>query len=197
VETDDKVGLKIKYDYLILATGANHSHFGHDEFAAFTPGLQSLADAEGLRNRILEVFEKAEIEDDPERRRALTTFVMVGAGPTGVEIASAIAVMARITLLRDFRRIDPTSAHIILVDVGARLLATFSEKLSEAAMRRLTRLGVDVRLGVAVQVIDEKGVVMGNERVRAKTVVWTGWCRAFACWKVARNRSGPRGPRAD
>jgi len=101
------------------------------------------------------------------------TFVMVGAGPTGIEIASAIAVMARTTLRRDFRRIDPTSADIILVDVGARPLSTFSEKLSEAAMRRLTRLGVDVRLGVAVQVIDEKGVVMGNERVRAKTVVWT------------------------
>ena len=173
VEADERVSLKIRYDYLILATGANHSYFGHDEFAAFAPGLKSLADAEGLRNRILEVFEKAEIEDDPERRRALMTFVMVGAGPTGVEIASAIAVMARTTLRRDFRRIDPTSSHIILVDVGARPLSTFSEKLSEAAMRRLTRLGVDVRLGVAVQVIDEKGVVMGNERVRAKTVVWT------------------------
>jgi len=141
VEADERVSLKIRYDYLILATGANHSYFGHDEFAAFAPGLKSLADAEGLRNRILEVFEKAEIEDDPERRRALMTFVMVGAGPTGVEIASAIAVMARTTLRRDFRRIDPTSAHIILVDVGARPLATFSEKLSEAAMRRLTRLG--------------------------------------------------------
>jgi NADH dehydrogenase len=173
VETDNQVGLKIRYDYLILATGANHSYFGHDEFAAFAPGLKSLADAEGLRNRILEVVEKAEIEDDPQRRRALMTLVMVGAGPTGVEIASAIAVMARTTLRRDFRRIDPTSAHIILVDVGARPLATFSEKLSEAAMRRLTRLGVDVRFGVAVQMIDGKGVVMGNERVRAKTVVLT------------------------
>src|SRR5579859_479779 len=173
VEAADKVGLKIRYDYLIIATGANHSYFGHDEFAAFAPGLKSLADAEGLRNRILEVFEKAEIENDPERRQALMTFVMVGAGPTGVEIASAIAVMARTSLQRDFRRIDPTSAHVVLVDVGARPLATFSEKLSEAAMRRLTRLGVDVRLGVAVQAIDEKGVVMGNERVRANTVVWT------------------------
>jgi len=173
VDANDKVGLTISYDYLILATGANHSYFGHDEFTAFAPGLKSLADAEALRNHILEVFEKAEIEDDPERRQALMTFVMVGAGPTGVEIASAIAVMARTSLRRDFRRIDPTSAHVVLVDVGARPLATFSEKLSEAAMRRLTRLGVDVRLGVAVQVVDEEGVVMGNERVRAKTVVWT------------------------
>ena len=174
VDANDKCGLKISYDYLILATGANHSYFGHDEFGAFAPGLKSLADAEACGTTyILEVFEKAEIEDDPERRQALLTFVMVGAGPTGVEIASAIAVMARTSLRRDFRRIDPTSAHIILVDVGARPLATFSEKLSEAAMRRLTKLGVDVRLGVTVQVVDEEGVVIGNERIRAKTVVWT------------------------
>jgi len=173
VDAGDKVGLKVDYDYLILATGAKHTYFGHDEFAAFAPGLKSLADAESLRNHILEVFEKAEIEDDAERRRALLTFVMVGAGPTGVEIASAIAVMARTSLRRDFRCIDPTSAHVVLVDAGSRPLATFSEKLSEAAMRRLTTLGVEVRLGVAVQVVDEEGVVLGNERIRAKTVVWT------------------------
>jgi NADH dehydrogenase len=173
VDASDKVGLKIDYDYLILATGANHSYFGHDEFATFAPGLKSLADAEALRNHILEVFEKAEIEEDLETRQALMTFVMVGAGPTGVEIASAIAVMARTTLRRDFRRIDPSSVHIVLVDLGARPLATFSEKLSNAAMRRLTKLRIDVRLGAAVQVIDEEGVVIGNERVRAKTVVWT------------------------
>jgi NADH dehydrogenase len=173
IDANDKVGLKIDYDYLILATGANHSYFGHDEFSAFAPGLKSLADAEALRNHILEVFEKAEIEDDLARRQALMTFVMVGAGPTGVEIASAIADMARTTLRRNFRRIDPSSVQIVLVDLGARPLATFSEKLSHAAMRRLTKLRIDVRLGVAVQVIDEDGVVIGNERVRAKTVVWT------------------------
>jgi NADH:ubiquinone reductase (H+-translocating) len=173
VDAGDKVGLKIDYDYLILATGAKHTYFGHDEFAAFAPGLKSLADAESLRSHILEAFEKAEIEDDVEKRRALLTFVMVGAGPTGVEIASAIAVMAQTSLRRDFRRIDPTSAHIVLVDAAARPLPTFSEKLSEAAMRRLTTLGVEVRLGVAVQVVDEEGVVMGNERIQAKTVVWT------------------------
>ena len=173
VDAADKVGLRISYDYLILATGAKHTYFGHDEFSAFAPGLKSLADAESLRNHLLEAFEKAEIEDDVERRRALLTFVMVGAGPTGVEIASAIAVMIRTSLRRDFRRIDPASAQIILVDAGERPLATFSEKLSEAAMRRLTTLGVEVRLGVAVEVVDEEGVVMGNERIRAKTVVWT------------------------
>jgi NADH dehydrogenase len=173
VDANDKVGLRINYDYLILATGANHSYFGHDEFASFAPGLKTLADAEALRNHILEVFEKAEIEDDPEKRQALMTFVMVGAGPTGVEIASAIAVMARTTLRRDFRRIDPSSAHVVLVDLGARPLSTFSEKLSNAAMHRLIKLRIDVRLGLAVQMIDEEGVVIGNDRVRAKTVVWT------------------------
>ena len=173
VDANDKVGLKISYDYLILATGANHSYFGHDEFASFAPGLKTLADAEALRNHILEVFEKAEIEDDPERRQALMTFVMVGAGPTGVEIASAIAVMTRTTLRRDFRRIDPSSAHIVLVDLGARPLSTFSEKLSNAVMHRLTKLRIDVRLGLAVQMIDKEGVVIGNDRIRAKTVVWT------------------------
>jgi NADH dehydrogenase FAD-containing subunit len=173
VDAADKVGLRISYDYLILATGAKHTYFGHDEFSAFAPGLKSLADAESLRSHLLEAFEKAEIEDDVERRRALLTFVMVGAGPTGVEIASAIAVMVRTSLRRDFRRIYQASAQIILVDEGERQVATFSEKLSEAAMRRLTTLGVEVRLGVAVEVVDEEGVVMGNERIRAKTVVWT------------------------
>jgi len=114
VDPNDKCGLKISYDYLILATGANHSYFGHDEFGAFAPGLKSLADAEALRNHILEVFEKAEIEDDPERRQALLTFVMVGAGPTGVEIASAIAVMARTTMRRDFRIRRPLTSFLLM-----------------------------------------------------------------------------------
>ena len=172
VDANDKVA-RISYDYLILATGATHNYFGHDEFAAFAPGLKSLSDAESLRNHLLEVFEKAEIEDDPDRRQALMTFVMVGAGPTGVEMASAIAVMTQTTLRKDFRRIDPESAHIILADMGSRPLATFSEKLSEAASQRLVSLGVDVRLGKPVQAIDGDGVVIGNERIQAKTVVWT------------------------
>ena len=173
VDANDKVGLRISYDYLILATGVGHNYFGHDEFAAFAPGLKSLADAEALRNNILEVFEKAELEPDPERRQVLMTFVIVGAGPTGVEIASAIAVMVRTTLRHDFRRVDPTTARIVLVDLGTRPLAGFSEKLSKVATRRLTDLGIDVRLGAAVRLIDEEGVVIGDERVRAKTVVWT------------------------
>jgi NADH dehydrogenase len=170
--TTDKVA-RISYDYLILATGATHNYFGHDEFAAFAPGLKSLSDAESLRNHLLEVFEKAEIEDDPDRRQALMTFVMVGAGPTGVEMASAIAIMTQTALRKDFRRIDPESAHIVLADMGSRPLATFSEKLSEAARQRLVSLGVDVRLGKPVQSIDGDGVVIGNDRIQAKTVVWT------------------------
>jgi NADH:ubiquinone reductase (H+-translocating) len=173
VDADDRVGIRISYDYLILATGATHSYFGHDEFAAFAPGLKSLSDAEFLRNHLLEVFEKAEIEDDPDRRQALMTFVMVGAGPTGVEMASALAVMTRSTLRKDFRRIDPKSAHIVLADMASRPLGTFSEKLSEAAMQRLVALGVDVHLGKPVQAIDRDGVVIGAERIQAKTVVWT------------------------
>jgi NADH:ubiquinone reductase (H+-translocating) len=173
VDTIDKIELRINYDYLIIATGATHSYFGHDEFSTFAPGLKSLADAEALRNRIIEVFERAEIEDDPVERQALITFVMVGAGPTGVEIASALAVMAQTTLRRDYRRINPTAARIVLVDKGARPLATFSQKLSEAAMRRLTSLGVEVRLGSDVHMIDKEGVIIGSERLRAKTVIWT------------------------
>jgi NADH dehydrogenase FAD-containing subunit len=173
VDVGDKGELKVAYDYLILATGASHSYFGHDEFAAFAPGLKSLSDAEALRNHILEAFEKAEIEDDPDKRQALMTFVMVGAGPTGVEMASAIAILVRTTLRSDFRRIDPKSARIVLADMGARPLATFSEKLSGAAEQRLISLGIDVRLGKAVQTIDEEGVVIGDEKIQARTVVWT------------------------
>src|SRR5246127_4663333 len=173
VDAGDKEALRIEYDYLVLATGATHSYFGHDEFAHFAPGLKSLADAESLRNHILSAFESAETEEDPERRKALMTFVLVGAGPTGVEMASAIAVMAQTTLRKDFRRIDPKSAHIILVDMGKRPLGTFAESLSEAARLRLLQLGVDVRLEKAVQAIDGEGAVVGDERIPSKTVIWT------------------------
>jgi NADH dehydrogenase len=173
VDADDKKQIQVAYDYLVLATGATHSYFGHDEFAHFAPGLKSLADAESLRNHILMAFENAEIEEDPERRKALMTFIMVGAGPTGVEMASAIAVMVRTTLHKNFRRIDPKSAHIVLVDMGKRPLGTFAEELSETARQRLLQLGVDVRLGKAVQSIDADGAVVGDERIPSKTVIWT------------------------
>lgn len=173
VDAGDHNGLRIAYDFLVLATGATHSYFGHDEFAKFAPGLKNLADAEAIRNHILKALEDAETEEDPERRKALMTFVMVGAGPTGVEMASAIAVMVRTTLQRNFRRIDPKSAQIILVDMGKRPLGTFAEQLSEAARLRLSRLGVDVRLERAVQSIDADGAVIGDERIPSKTVIWT------------------------
>jgi len=193
VNSDEKIGLRISYDYLILATGASHSYFGHDEFAAFAPGLKSLSDAEALRNQILRAFEMAEIEEDPDRQKALMTFVMVGAGPTGVEMASAIAILVQTTLRRDFRRIDPKSARIVLADMGARPLATFSEKLSEAAQQRLRLLNIEVHLGEAVQTIDEEGVVIGDEKIPAKTVVWTAGVAPSPAGKwlgVAVDRAG-------
>jgi NADH dehydrogenase len=173
VDADDKKQIQVAYDYLVLATGATHSYFGHDEFAHFAPGLKSLADAESLRNHILVAFENAEIEEDPERRKALMTFIMVGAGPTGVEMASAIAEMVRTTLHKNFRRIEPRSAQIVLVDMGKRPLGTFAEELSETARQRLLQLGVDVRLGKAVQSIDADGAVVGDERIPSRTVIWT------------------------
>ena len=138
----DRSDVPVAYDYLILATGSTHSYFGHDEFEEFAPGMKSLADAVATRNKVLQAFELAEAEEDPKRHRDLLTFVMVGAGPTGVELAGALAVLVRTTLRTDFRRIDPASARIVLAD-GSPVLATFSERLSRAAKRRLENLGVD------------------------------------------------------
>jgi len=172
VSDADRTGVPISYDYLILATGVQHSYFGHDEFEKYAPGLKSLADAVAIRNKILRAFEQAEAEEDPSRHKELLTFVLVGAGPTGVEMASAIAVMVRGSLKREFRRIDPTSARIVLVDMATRPLGTFAPELSEAAKRRLTRLGVEVRLGHGVDLIDEQGAVVEGERISSKTVIW-------------------------
>jgi NADH dehydrogenase len=163
----------IYYDYLVIATGASHSYFGHDEFSRFAPGLKTLGDAVAIRNKILQAFEQAEAEEDPSKHRDLLTFVLVGAGPTGVEMASAIAVLVRTTLRSEFRRIDPTSARIVLVDRASRVLGTFSEELSNKAAARLKRLGVEVRLGNGVDQIDEDGVIVAGERIAARTVIWT------------------------
>src|SRR6202158_4608658 len=142
----DRQNVQLSYDYLILATGAGHSYFGHNEFEQFAPGLKTLADAVAIRNKILQAFEQAEAEEDPSRHRDLLTFVMVGAGPTGVEMAGALAVLVRNTLKSEFRRVRPESARIILLDMAPRVLGTFPDQLSEAAMKRLERLGVEVRL---------------------------------------------------
>ena len=169
----DREGVPIPYDYLVLATGVTHSYFGHNEFEEFAPGLKSLADAVVVRNKMLQAFEQAEAEEDPSRHRDLLTFVLVGGGPTGVEMAGAIAVLVRSTLKSDFRRIDPASARIVLVDRAPRVLSTFSEDLSNAARQRLERLGVEVRLGQSVDRIDADGVVLAGERIVSKTVIWT------------------------
>src|ERR1700756_4425550 len=168
----DRQNVPIAYDYLILATGASHSYFGHNEFAEYAPGLKSLADAEAARNKILQAFETAEAEEDAARHRDLLTFILVGAGPTGVEMASALAIFVRNTLKSDFRRIDPASARIVLVDT-AHVLGTFSESLSKAAKQRLEKLGVEVRLGHSVDQIDANGIVVAGERIASKTVIWT------------------------
>jgi len=163
----------ISYDYLILATGATHSYFGHPEFEKFAPGLKNLGDAAAIRNRILEAFERAEAEEDAGRRREFLTFVLVGAGPTGVEMASAIAELVRSKMGSEFRRIKPESARIVLVDMAPRILNSFSEDLSRAATRRLEKLGVEVRLGKSVDQVDADGVVVAGERFAAKTLIWT------------------------
>jgi NADH:ubiquinone reductase (H+-translocating) len=173
VSTADRENVPLSYDYLVLATGVTHSYFGHNEFEKFAPGLKGLADAEAIRNKILQAFEQAEAEEDPSRHRELLTFVLVGAGPTGVELAGAMAVLVRSTLKSDFRRIDPASARIVLVDRGPRVLGTFSKELSEAAKQRLEKLGVEVRLGQSVEHIDVDGVVVGGERIASKAVIWT------------------------
>jgi NADH dehydrogenase FAD-containing subunit len=173
VDTEDRSGVPVHYDYLILATGVRESYFGHDEFKKHAPGLKTLADAVALRNKILLAFEMAEASEDPARRKDLLTFVLVGAGPTGVEMASAIAVLIKSTLKRNFRRVDPRSARIVVADRSDRVLGAFSPDLSAAAQRRLESLGVELLLGKAVEMIDETGVTIGGQHIQTKTVIWT------------------------
>ena len=169
----DRENVPIFYDYLILATGAGPSYFGHDEFRKHAPSLKSLADAVAVRNKILSAFEQAEAEEDPSRHRDLLTFVLVGAGPTGVEMASAIAILVRNTLQSEFRRINPASARIVLIDQSPRVLGSFSEGLSSAAKKHLEELGVEVLLRGGVDQVDDAGVIVAGERIVSKTVIWT------------------------
>ena len=173
VSDADRQNVPITYDYLVLATGASHSYFGRNEFENFAPGMKSLADAVAARNKILQAFELAEAEEDPSRHRDLLTFVLVGAGPTGVEMAGALAILIKSTLKSNFRRINPALARIVLVDMAPRVLGPFSERLSQAAKRRLEDLGVEVRLGHGVDQIDAHGVVVAGEHIASKTVIWT------------------------
>jgi NADH:ubiquinone reductase (H+-translocating) len=162
----------IDYDILILATGATHAYFGHDDWAVSAPGLKSLKDALRIRQRVLMAFEVAERETDDARRRAWMTFVIVGAGPTGVELAGTLAEVTRQTLARDFRHINTASARVILVEATPRVLGAYTEDLSQAARQQLEKLGVTVWTGMQVTGIDADGVSIGHERIHAHTVIW-------------------------
>ncbi|HSE36916.1 MAG TPA: NAD(P)/FAD-dependent oxidoreductase [Blastocatellia bacterium] len=170
--------LKLKYDYLVLACGARHSYFGHPEWEEYAPGLKTLEQAIEIRRRILSAFENAENEPNPEKQKALLNFVVVGGGPTGVELAGAIADISRTVLVNDFRRIDPSSAKVILVEMLPRLLAPFDEELAEKAKRDLTELGVEVRTSARVERIDNEGVQIGKEFIPSKSVLWAAGVQA-------------------
>jgi NADH:ubiquinone reductase (H+-translocating) len=171
-------GGAVPYDTLILATGARHDYFGHDEWEPFAPGLKTLEDATTLRRRILVAFERAERETDPERRAALLTFVIVGAGPTGVEMAGTIADLARDTLPPDFRNIDTHKTRVVLIEAGPRVLAGFPDDLSAYAQRSLEKLGVEVKLGEPVTECTADGVIYGGKKLEARTIVWAAGVRA-------------------
>jgi NADH:ubiquinone reductase (H+-translocating) len=167
--------IDLPYDYLVLATGSTHSYFGHDDWAPFAPGLKHIADATEIRRRFLLAFERAEVVEDEAERARLLTFVIVGGGATGVEMAGAIAEVARRTLRHDFRRIDPRKSRTILVEAGSRLLPSFPEHLSDYATRSLQKMGVEVELNRTVTGCDAQGVSLGGDggdRIEAATVVW-------------------------
>ena len=171
-------GDTLPYDTLILATGARHAYFGHDEWEPFAPGLKTLEDATTLRRRILVAFERAERETDPERREALLTFVIIGAGPTGVELAGTIADLAKDTLAPDFRNIDTRKARVVLIEAGPRVLAGFPDDLSAYAQASLESLGVEVKLGQPVTECSADGVVYGDNKLEARTIIWAAGVRA-------------------
>lgn len=170
----------LSYDYLILATGGRTSYFGHDDWEKFAPGLKDLDDAVEIRRRVLLAFEAAEKETDAERRQELLTFVIVGGGPTGVELAGAIAELAHCVLARDFRNINPREARIILLEGGPRILPSFSPDLSDSALKQLRDLGVNVRTNTIVTNIDESGAYLGDQKINAATVIWGAGVQATA-----------------
>jgi len=184
---------RVPYDYLVIAAGARHSYFGHDEWAPFAPGLKQIEDATNIRSRLLFAFEQAENAEAPALRREMLTFVIVGGGPTGVELAGAIAELARHGLAHEFRAIDPSMARVILMQAGPRILPTFPESLSRQATAALTTLGVEVLTDSAVERIDEEGVVVSGRRVTARTVFWAAGVMASpaAQWlKAEADRAG-------
>jgi NADH dehydrogenase len=187
------------YDYLVLACGAGHAYFGHGEWEEHAPGLKTLAQATEIRRRVLSAYERAEIESDAPRQRALLTFVVVGGGPTGVELAGALGEMSRFTLARDFKNIDPALARVILIEAGPRILPSFPEELARRAMRDLESLGVTVWTSSPVTRIDATGVEVGRERIETATTLWAAGVEAsplgkalgLATDRVGRIRVGP------
>ena len=178
----------VAYDYLVVATGAAHAYFGHAEWVTHAPGLKTLDDALDIRRRVLLAFEAAERETDAVARRHLLTFVIVGGGPTGVELAGALGEIARQSLRQDFRNIRPESARVVLVEGGAVILGAFPAHLRDAAARSLVKLGVEIRTGSIVTSVDERGVTIGNERIDAVTVLWAAGVEASP---LARSLSVP------
>ncbi|MGH7917122.1 MAG: NAD(P)/FAD-dependent oxidoreductase [Candidatus Binataceae bacterium] len=168
----ERSGVSVDYDYLVLATGARHSYFGHEQYELYAPGLKNLSDAVAIRNNILRALEFAEAEEDPVKREDWLTFVLVGAGPTGVEMAGAIASIRRV-IGSIFRHLEASSVRVVLIDDAARVLSGFAERLSLRARQRLVKLGVELRLGVRVEQVDGEGVIAGGQRVRSRTVIWT------------------------
>lgn len=171
-------GEVLHYDTLVIATGATHAYFGHDDWEPYAPGLKTLEDATTIRRRILTAFERAEAEADPERRAALLTFVVIGAGPTGVELAGTIAELAHATLPKEFRRIDTRVTRVVLVEAGPRILPSFDADLAAYAHHELQRIGVEVRTGAPVTACTPDGVVIGEEPLPAATVIWAAGVRA-------------------
>src|SRR5262252_5364321 len=184
---------KIAFDYLVIATGMRPSYFGHDEFARFAPGLKNLSDAETIRAKILGAFELAATTEDEAGRARQMTFVLVGAGPSGVELAASLAQMVKVTLRGNFRRIDPAQANIILLDAGKRVLPTFAESLSRRATRRLEKLGVKVQTAVKVETVDAQGVVAGGNRIPSATVLWTAGVAASPIPKMLGTKTDRAG----
>src|SRR6266545_3778332 len=184
---------KIAFDHLVVATGMGPSYFGHDEFARYAPGLKSLSDAETIRAKILGAFELATTTEDEGERARQMTFVLVGAGPTGVELAASLAHMVKVTLRGNFRRIDPAQASIILLDGAKRVLPTFAEPLSRRVTRRLTKLGVKVLTEVKVESVDEQGVVAGGSRIPSATVLWTAGVAASPIPKMLGTKTDRAG----
>jgi NADH dehydrogenase len=184
---------KIAFDYLMVATGMRPSYFGHDEFARYAPGLKSLGDAEAIRAKILSAFELAATTEDEDERARQMTFVLVGAGPSGVELAASLAHLVNVTLRGNFRRIDPTKARIILLDAGKRVLPTFAESLSRRVTKRLKKLGVLVTTDVKVEKVDEQGVIAGGTRIPSATVLWTAGVAASPILKMLGTKTDRAG----